>query len=125
MNVPDEEREYGRIWVGDRTERAHRVALNWFADGVDEDKIVRHRCPRESTLCVNPDHLATGTLRDNCIDALKDGNQDRKLTDQHVRSIRWMVPRVTLSQREIAEAFGVSPSMITMIMNDERYGWLD
>jgi len=125
VNVPEEGREYGRIRVGERDKRAHRVALNWLGDGVDEDKIVRHRCPRHSTLCVNPDHLATGTLRDNNIDAVKDGNQDRKLTDQHVRSIRWMVPRVSLSQREVAEAFDVSPSMISRILNDECYAWLD
>lgn len=54
--------------------------------------IIRHTC--DNRLCVNPDHLITGTFKDNAMDAVERGRTLKgekanmaKLTDDDVREI--------------------------------------
>ena len=59
--------EYGRIQVLGRRMRAHRVALGCrLGRKVRCDRVVRHLC--DTPLCVNPEHLAEGTQRQNVAD---------------------------------------------------------
>ena len=66
-------RGYGRLTWHGKARRAHRLVAHLLL-GLDIDDplaIVRHHCDNPS--CVNPAHLAIGTLKDNAQDAVRRG----------------------------------------------------
>lgn len=70
-----------------------------------------HRC--DNRLCVRPDHLFSGTQKDNMSDCAKKGRKESTLTVAHVRQIR----RDALCGRHgaisrLSEQYGVSVSTI-------------
>lgn len=97
---------------------AHRVAW-FFTHGVVPRGSVLHRC--DNPPCVNPEHLFEGSRADNMHDMWSKGRGRRGeamataiLSDADVtvvlrlRGIGWR-------QRQIAEHFGVTQSLISMI----------
>lgn len=62
-------RGYGSIRIGQKTERAHRLAWELFKGPIEDGLHVLHRC--DITYCVNPDHLFLGSHQDNMIDKEK------------------------------------------------------
>lgn len=81
---------YGAVTIrngGDRkTLCAHRLAYAYHNDKDPEGSVVRHKC--DNTLCINPDHLLTGTQSDNMSDCLERGRATgAKLTEQEVKFI--------------------------------------
>ncbi len=65
---------YGVIKVGGRGRRAHRVAYEVLVGPIPDGQFVMHRC--DNRACVNVDHLALGTHKDNM--------QDMNLKGRHV-----------------------------------------
>lgn len=60
------ERGYGVIGLGSRKEgiiKAHRLSYILHKGQIPEDKVVMHKC--NNPLCVNPDHLESGTRKEN------------------------------------------------------------
>jgi hypothetical protein len=79
---------------------------------------VCHSC--DNPKCCNPDHLFLGTPADNSADSVGkkrnakgERNGRSKLTQEQVNEIRLM----SGLHREIAEKYGVTRSMITLIKN--------
>jgi hypothetical protein len=69
---------YGHMGVpGRKTMTTHRVSYLHFIGPIPDGLDVLHSCDR--TLCVNPDHLFTGTDEDNKKDMERKGRQ-RDLT---------------------------------------------
>lgn len=71
---------YGSMWIGDKKELAHRVAMflitgEWPPSGL----YVCHRC--DNPLCVRPDHLFIGTPLDNNIDKIRKGRYRNGTSD--------------------------------------------
>lgn len=61
---------YGDIYVGDgRRMATHQLSYQWAHGTIPDGMFVLHRC--DNKLCVNPDHLFTGTHQDN-MDDLKE-----------------------------------------------------
>ena len=112
---------YGIVrWAG-RNQKAHRVAYQLEVGEIPAGLFVCHRC--DNPPCVNPAHLFLGTTQDNTRDMMEKGrgtdnsgekNPRAKLTWEEVEEIR--ARRDACSQKELAEAFGVSVATINQIL---------
>lgn len=113
---------YGRLSYRGAMRYAHRVVATLH--GLKCDRLViRHKCDNPS--CVNPLHLQTGTQADNIADAIARGRNARgemaahKLTEDQVREIRTLA--LSSTHQKIADAFGISRSLVTMIVQRKRW----
>lgn len=96
---------------------AHRTSYSVFVGDIPDGLIVRHMC--DNPLCCNPEHLELGTMRDNqqdCISRgrrsdLGSGSPNAKLTEEQVAKI--LIDN--RSQQKIANDYGVSQTLISMI----------
>ena len=70
---------YGKLQFGRRTLLAHRVSFAWRHNKepleLDPQVLTLHHC--DTTMCVNPDHLFSGTKADNAADAKAKGRLAR------------------------------------------------
>ncbi len=57
--------------------KAHRVSFVLFREEIPEGLIVRHLC--HNKWCVNPQHLAIGTPKDNSLDCVKAGRRKQEM----------------------------------------------
>jgi len=110
---------YGHFWLQNKDTGAHR--LSWLLAGhtVPEGHLIRHKCRNRH--CVNPEHLETGTYKENMADKIRDGTDNRgeksghaKLTEVQVREIRG---RYTENQRKLAKEYGISQRTIFGIIH--------
>lgn len=85
---------YGRIAVGGKSRKAHRVAL-FLKSKMWPPDLVRHTC--DNRLCCNPNHLRDSTHAENMADMKAKGRSNTargqdsnwaKLTEHDVRAIR-------------------------------------
>lgn len=115
---------YGQFRVRDGSEGtpvgAHRVSWTLHRGLIPSDLCVLHKCDRP--LCVNPEHLFLGTVRDNNADAKRKGRSScgfrerhwkAKFTEQQVASIRCS----TDSRLVLARRYSVHPETISKIRN--------
>lgn len=91
---------------------------------------VRHRC--DNPPCVNPAHLLPGTIADNNADMAQrrraahgDRHPHTTLTAELVREIRATLATGRLTQREIAERFGVRQQTVSEIHRRRSWRHLD
>ena len=113
---------YGCFTVKRKAHGAHRVAWTIARGPVPSGLWVLHRCDNRN--CVRPDHLFLGTNQENIADKMAKGRHralrgmernQAKLRDADVRWIRLLASEGAISQREIAEAFGVSQMAVSNI----------
>lgn len=71
-------RVYGCLWVDGRPVRAHRFAYELKHGPLKPGKVVRHMC--HNTLCVNTDHLKSGTMKQNGQDRVNAGRSKPERT---------------------------------------------
>lgn len=95
---------------------SHRVSFAIANGSCPADLYICHRC--DNPPCVNPNHLFPGTAQDNKDDALM--KRASKLTEAQVSQIRSDRSR-GVSQRIIAGRFGVSQSIISLILSGKRW----
>ena len=116
---------YGVFRVGDRFQRAHRVSYELCEGPIPPGLIVRHSC--HNPACVNPDHLQTGTQKDNMQDMLQAGREARgtaaggKFTEQQICDIRNSGRR---DYTRLAAELNVNPSAVRRIILKETYRWV-
>jgi hypothetical protein len=115
---------YGSVRVKQKTMLAHRVSYTVFVGPIPDGILVLHKC--DNPPCINPDHLFLGTNLDNVRDRNAKGrtrgkswhgetHPSAKLTEIDVAEIRKMAG--TLSQRKIAQMFGIRQSTVSNISN--------
>jgi len=129
---------YGQLTIDCKTHPAHRIAYELWIGPIPDGLVVRHKCKNKH--CVNPEHLETGTHKENANDKIRDGTLIKgdahysrltpekmargerhgsvKLTDDQVRDIR---NRTFQTQRELAREFGVSQYAIMSIINRKTW----
>lgn len=107
---------YGRFNIDGKYLSAHRVS--WLLDDktIPDGLLLRHKCRNRN--CVNPEHLETGTQKENCEDRIRDGTFYRKLTGEQVLQIR---ARSTENQRLLGEEFGVNQTTISDIITRKTW----
>ena len=119
---------YGKLWVNGKMrklEGAHRVSWLIHRGDIPADMCVLHEC--DNRLCVNPNHLKLGTLKDNSQDMLRKArhcldprrghtNGKSKLTEEAVRIIRAEYKWRTDSSILLAKRFGVGRSAILSVI---------
>ena len=113
---------YGQTWAYGKTWKTHRLALH--LEGVDvTGHMVLHSC--DNPRCCNPEHLRLGTHQENLDDKVSRGRQacgtkitQAKLTEQDVLEIRAITG---MSQRAIADQYGVDHSAINRIILRKRW----
>lgn len=118
---------YGQFTVRPKKWLAHRWAAK-FLGGLDIDgKVVRHIC--ENNACVNPDHLTTGSQKENMQDAWRSGRIARganvgssKITEDIVREIR---ARKGERIVDLAKEFGITHQNVSLIQNKKSWSWVD
>jgi hypothetical protein len=109
-------------------EKAHRMSYMLTIGDIPTGLCVCHKC--DNPPCVRPDHLFLGTPADNARDMWKKGrgriprlygekSGAAKLSEEDVRKIRKMLPRMT--NRQIATRFGVTISNISVIRNNKSW----
>ncbi len=117
---------YGWFKINGKMRRAHRVSYEMHF-GAPGELCVCHRCDNPG--CVNPAHLFLGEHQDNMNDMVVKGrsntrrgiaNTEAKLTESAVKEIRELCNQ-KVKQRDIAELYGVSKSLISHI--HRREGW--
>lgn len=125
-------RGYGQLHYDGRTFRAHRLALMLFSKCEDPGPKIsaRHLCGSGRSGCINPRHIAWGTHKDNSDDMIRHGrttrgqrNASAKLTDDQVLEILDHIRRGE-KQKDVAEIFNVSRSLISAIANGNKWSWL-
>jgi DNA-binding transcriptional regulator YiaG len=129
---------YGQLTIDGKTYPAHRIAYELWNEPIPNGLVVRHKCKNRH--CVNPEHLETGTSKENANDKIRDGTLMKgdlhyarihpekmargerhgsvKLTANQVQDIR---NRTAQSQREIAREFGVSQYTVMSIINRKTW----
>lgn len=112
---------YGRVGHAGKYRQAHRASWEVHREPIPDGMDVLHECDVRS--CINPDHLFLGTDIDNIADMDAKGRRyvlrgeeqgSAILTEADVREIRSR-PRDRGTGNALAEEFGVSPSLISLV----------
>ncbi len=105
---------------------AHRIMYELVFGKIPKGLVVRHTCDRPA--CINPCHLDAGTPAHNVADRVMRGRNGRngnaKLTEQQVLQILTLLKEGELSQKKLAERFGIGRSTIAGISRGETWKYL-
>jgi DNA-binding XRE family transcriptional regulator len=115
---------YGLFWFGGGHGSpigSHRVAYELTFGEIPEGLYVCHHC--DNPQCVNPNHLFLGTPADNTQDMLKkrrnkagETHYMSTLSDKEVSAIKTLYEGGGITQKQLAQRFGVSQSTISNIV---------
>lgn len=89
-------------------------------------KVVQHAC--DNPRCINPAHLVLGTQRTNIQDAVSKGRHPHgvthgsaKMTPELAAGMRLLYMQGDISQRKLAELYGVSQKVVNLIVNNKAW----
>ncbi|MEK4108151.1 HNH endonuclease [Paenibacillus sp. FSL R10-2791] len=118
---------YPRIQIrGKQTKMSRFVYKECFGD-IPDGHYVLHKC--DNPRCINPEHLFTGTAKENFYDMRKKGRENyakgsqsgnSKLTEIEILEIKRMISK-GISDREVAKKFPVSHHTIYEIRKGKTW----
>jgi hypothetical protein len=112
---------YSAFNIDNHMHSGHRVAYELWVAKIPSGLVIRHKCKNKH--CVNPEHLETGTHKENSQDKWRDNTMHKaKLTAEQVRDIR---SRVGQTARELANEFGVHQTTISHIISKTTWSHID
>lgn len=107
---------------GGKPAYCHRIMYEHAYGPVPEGHVVMHAC--DNRRCVNPNHLTSGTHRDNMVDMARKGRStSTTLTDSDVMEIHRLKDNGE-TLMSIAHRFGISFSSAQDIVSGRRWGWI-
>lgn len=121
---------YGHMKVGAKLVLIHRLSYEIYRGSIPDTLHVLHKC--DNRACANPAHLFLGTNADNVADKIIKGRQPRrpnianrgsgngyaKLSESDTMAI---LKANNVSQRELADRYGVSITQISRIRSGKRW----
>lgn len=119
---------YGLIATPDGARSAHRIAYTLWVGEIPDDTYVLHSC--DNPPCCNHEHLFLGTQADNVKDmeakgrrrnASGSGHGNTSLTEADVREIRHRYATGGVTQKTLADEFGMTQAGINHIIR--RRSW--
>jgi DNA-binding XRE family transcriptional regulator len=112
---------YGKFTIKGRQYRAHRVSYELAHGPIPADALLRHTCGNR--LCVRPEHLKWGGVRESHAAQMTNMNRSRvaKLTEQDVRQIRQRYADHEITQRQLAKEYGISVATVQSVL--DRRSW--
>lgn len=122
---------YGNVRRNKVYTTAHRLAWELTFGRIPDGMQIQHSCDNPS--CCNPHHLMLGTVVSNYVDMVKKGrdnsrhsnrkfgtsNHNAKLTKEQVDEIRVAYIPGSVRQVDLAEKYGVSQVLISIITRRE------
>jgi len=107
-----------------RTITAHRFSA--IIHGLDiSGPVLRHTC--HNTGCCNPEHLITGTHKDNTQDMIKAGRSNafggktnKKFPDELIEQVRNAYALGNISQSALGRKYNMSLAMVNFVINRKR-----
>lgn len=121
---------YGKLSYGKTQDVAHRVSYRTFRGAIPDGLVVCHTCDNKK--CVNPAHMFLGTLKDNNYDCIQKNrhvvgrigteHSMAKLSESDVREIRDLIASKVMQQKDIAKAYGITPSNLCHIKTRKLWG---
>ena len=116
---------YGQFWTGEYGTTAHRFSWQMVNGDIPKGHEICHTC--DVRICMNPDHLFSGTRADNMKDCINKGRTAKgekhgrsKLKRPQIEEIK-QLSLDGKSQREIAEVFNVTQPNIGCILREETW----
>lgn len=117
---------YAVIRINKKRLLIHRHMYTLYKGNIPEGLMIRHTC--DNPICINPNHLLTGTHTDNMRDAVQRGRHSifkikrkskppRKLTAENVIEIRTS----SMSQRELAKKFNIGRGTVFKVKSKMTY----
>lgn len=121
---------YGTFRFEGKNVYAHRWSYSRYVGPIPYRRQVCHTCDNPS--CVRPSHLFIGTPADNTADMIAKGrarggsskgvaHPAAKLTEEAVIEIRRAFGCQEITQKELAEQFGVSKGAIAHVVRKETW----
>lgn len=117
---------YGQLAVNrGRPWKAYRIAYEAWVKIPEANMDICHTC--DNPPCMNPAHLFEGTRQVNVDDMVSKRRQangenkaSHKLTDKEVQDLKDMKATAAFTHKEIAARFGVSATLVSLIVNGHR-----
>lgn len=127
--IRNDEKSYGVFRIKTKNVLAHRVSYELYKGNIPKNMFILHSC--DNRCCVNPDHLYTGTHKDNMEDMVSKVRQARgekckacKLNESKVREIRKLYDSKEYTTRELGKMFGVYSTNISLIGRRKGWAWV-
>lgn len=118
---------YGQISVHDVNHRVHQLSYRLWKGDYSSELDICHKC--DTPLCCNPDHLFSGTAKDNMADCKSKGRNEKppvhsgeshhnaNLTDEKIAEMKRLRATENFSQRKLSKLFKCSQSTVWRIIN--------
>lgn len=106
---------YGRFYHDGKGQGAHRVAYQIYIGPIPDGIVVMHVC--DNRICVNPEHLRLGTLKENVadMDSKKRRGTKSKVTYAQVEEIKKLYAE-RHSQKYIGRIYGIDQTTVSKIL---------
>jgi len=118
---------YGKIQIGKKHYRTHRLAYEIAYGEIPKGKIICHKCSNRA--CCNEKHLYAGNAKKNAKDREEHGNNpfkgernpQTKLSTAEVIMIRDLYKSGNFTYKELGDKFEVSGNQISLIIKNKTW----
>jgi len=103
---------------GNTNIRGHRYVYEWVYGKIPEGHVIRHKC--DNPLCVNPEHLVSGTPADNVKDMDERERRFKKIDAVVVKAVLDLWETGQYKKIEISKLLNMDPRRVGDIVEGKR-----